>query len=67
MTLWANTYVARKKWLEHIFKQQELMRERSTIFEMLTLNDGFFTGINKVNCAAPFGMSFLFFVILSCG
>ncbi|KDQ19199.1 hypothetical protein BOTBODRAFT_171136 [Botryobasidium botryosum FD-172 SS1] len=54
MTLWANTHVARRKWLENIAKQQELMRERSTIFETVTLNEGFFSGVNKVNCAAPF-------------
>ncbi|KAG9019185.1 RHO1 GDP-GTP exchange protein 2 [Tulasnella sp. 427] len=53
-TLWASTVVGRKNWLEAIAKQQEIMRERSTTFDTLTLSDGFFFGENKVNCAAPF-------------
>ncbi|KAI0769216.1 Pleckstrin homology domain-containing protein [Irpex lacteus] len=43
MTLWASTYVSQRKWVEHITRQQELMRERS-----------FFVGSNRVNCAAPY-------------
>ena len=41
-------------WIESIVKQQEIMRERSMLFEMETWSEGFFTGINRVNCAAPF-------------
>ena len=54
MTLWASTYVSQRKWVENITKQQDAMRERSAIFETLTLSDGFFVGPNKVNCAAPY-------------
>ena len=54
MTLWASTYVSQRKWVEHIQKQQDLMRERSTVFETVTLSEGFFLGPNRVNCAAPF-------------
>jgi RHO1 GDP-GTP exchange protein 1/2 len=54
MTLWASTYVSQRKWVENITKQQDAMRERSTIFETVTLSDGFFIGPNKVNCAAPY-------------
>lgn len=36
-------------------KQQELLRERSMVFETVTVSEGFFTASNKVNCAAPFG------------
>ena len=57
ITLWASTYISQRKWVEHITKQQDLMRERSLIFETLTLNEGFFIGSNRVNCAAPFGTS----------
>lgn len=53
-TLWASTWVARKKWVENIQKQQERMRERSMIFDTVTLSEGFFNGVNKVNCVAPF-------------
>ncbi|GJJ10951.1 hypothetical protein Clacol_005180 [Clathrus columnatus] len=54
LTLWASTWVARKKWIENIQKQQEKMRETNTFFDTSVLNEGFFSGINKVNCAAPF-------------
>ncbi|KAI0060701.1 CNH-domain-containing protein [Artomyces pyxidatus] len=54
MTLWASTNVSHRKWVEAITRQQELMRERSQLFEMDTLSEGFFTAINGVNCAAPF-------------
>lgn len=54
LTLWASTWVARKKWVENIQKQQERMRERSLIFDTFTLSESFFAGVNKVNCAAPF-------------
>ena len=55
MTLWASTHVSQRKWMENIEKQQELMRERSTVFVTDVLSEGFFVGANKVNCAAPFG------------
>ncbi|KAG1746612.1 CNH domain-containing protein [Suillus paluster] len=54
MTLWASTFVSHRKWVETITKQQEVLRERSTVFEMVTLCEGFFLGQNRVNCAAPF-------------
>jgi hypothetical protein len=54
MTLWAPTAVGQRKWVENINRQQELMRERSAVFGTDVLSEGFFTGPNKVNCAAPF-------------
>ena len=54
ITLWASTYVSQRKWVEHIQKQQEIMRERSNVFETITLSENFFIGVNRVNCAAPF-------------
>jgi hypothetical protein len=58
MTLWAGTGYVQRKWIEHITKQQEAMRERSMIFDTVTLCEGFFSGPNKVNCAAPFSECF---------
>lgn len=55
ITLWATTMTARRKWLEVIRKQQEVMRERSLAFDTVSVSEGFFTGVNRVNCAAPFG------------
>ena len=57
MTLWASTYVSQRKWVENIMKQQDAMKERSQIFETMTLSEGFFIGPNKVNCAAPYSES----------
>ena len=54
ITLWASTYVSQRKWVESIQKQQDIMRERSNVFETLTLSENFFVGVNRVNCAAPF-------------
>lgn len=65
MTLWASTLINRRKWVEAIQKQQELMRERSLIFDTVTLSEGFFVNGNRVNCAAPFSMAPLF-AYLSC-
>jgi hypothetical protein len=52
--------MSHKKWLEAIYKQQQAMRDRSTIFDVVTLSEGFFVGHNKVNCAAPYGKLPLF-------
>lgn len=54
LILWAPTSGTHRNWLENISKQQQAMRERSLIFDTVTLSDGFFSGPNKVNCAAPF-------------
>ncbi|KAF6761498.1 CNH-domain-containing protein [Ephemerocybe angulata] len=54
LVLWANSAMAHRKWLEAIVKQQQVMRERSLIFDTVPLSEGFFSGPNKVNCAAPF-------------
>ena len=57
ITLWASTFISKKKWLEHIQKQQELMKERSNLFETVPFAQDF-AGSNRVNCAAPFSESF---------
>ncbi|KAG6805718.1 hypothetical protein H0H87_003736, partial [Tephrocybe sp. NHM501043] len=62
LVLWAPTPVLHKKWLDLIVKQQTVLRERSMIFDTVVLNEGYFYGANKVNCAAPFnnGRSIVF-------
>ena len=55
LVLWAATPMSHKKWLEAIYKQQQAIRDRSMIFDIVTLSEGFFVGHNKVNCAAPYG------------
>ncbi|EIW71826.1 hypothetical protein TREMEDRAFT_28347 [Tremella mesenterica DSM 1558] len=54
MQLWADTYVSRKKWLEHIDKQQSVLRDRSCVFVPETITEGYFGGLRKVNCVSPY-------------
>ena len=55
--------MSHKKWLEAIYKQQQTMRDRSMIFDTVTLSEGFFVGHNKVNCAAPYSKQFSFIIV----
>lgn len=63
ITLWASTYISRKKWIDSIVKQQEVLRERSTIFEPWTIIQGFFSPLTRVNCAAPLSESIVWCVM----
>lgn len=54
LTLWASTFVGRRKWFEHIEARQDILRQRSNIFDTITLSESFFVGPNKVNCSVPF-------------
>ncbi|CAO1626941.1 unnamed protein product [Sympodiomycopsis kandeliae] len=54
LTLWASTFVGRRKWFEHIETRQDILRQRSNIFDTITLSESFFVGPNKVNCSVPF-------------
>ncbi|KAJ7312296.1 CNH domain-containing protein, partial [Mycena albidolilacea] len=53
LVLWANTLLAQRKWVEHIRKQQTVMREQSMLFHTVVLGHGFFSA-HKVNCAVLF-------------
>ncbi|KAJ2932613.1 hypothetical protein H1R20_g4473, partial [Candolleomyces eurysporus] len=54
LVLGVNSPLVHRKWLESILKTQQVMKERSMIFDTFPLSEGFFSGPNKVNCAAPF-------------
>lgn len=54
ITLWASTYISKKKWLEHVQEQQRQMQERSRVFELTTFSEAHLFGSNRVNCAVPF-------------
>lgn len=54
LTLWSSTFVGRRKWFQHIEARQEILRQRSNVFDTITLSEGFFIGTNKVNCSVPF-------------
>lgn len=62
LMLWATTPMGHKKWLEAIYKQQQAMKERSMVFDTVTLSEGFFSGPNKVNCAAPYSELLVYFL-----
>jgi len=55
LTLYAQTWVSRRKWVEHIESQQKLIRERSLIFAKVVVCEKYFLGSNKVNCSVAFG------------
>ena len=40
--------------MDLITKQQEVMKQRSTVFDTTSISENFFVGANRVNCAAPF-------------
>lgn len=54
LTLWAHSAAAHRKWLEMILKQQQSISEKGMIFNTVPLSEGFFSGPNRVNCAAPY-------------
>ncbi|GMK58140.1 hypothetical protein CspeluHIS016_0501720 [Cutaneotrichosporon spelunceum] len=54
LQLWVESYVSRKKWVESIEKQQQTIRDRSTIFQSETITEGFFQGLRRINCLSPY-------------
>lgn len=54
LQLWVDTFVSRKKWVECIEKQQQVIRDRSTIFLSETITEGFFQGLRRINCLSPY-------------
>lgn len=57
ITLFASTQGSRKKWLEHIGEQQNILRARGNFYNKSTLSNNYFTATNRVNCVAPYGKS----------
>lgn len=53
LTLYSTTFIGRKKWVEHIEHQREILAEKGDIFSRRTLRDRFFSGNNRVNCLTP--------------
>lgn len=54
LQLWIDTYAGRKKWIESIEKQQQVIRDHSTIFVSETITQGFFQGLRRINCLSPY-------------
>ncbi|KAF9260341.1 CNH-domain-containing protein [Marasmius fiardii PR-910] len=52
LLLWANSRLIMEKWTRSIRKQQQVLQDRSRLFDAVFLSKEFFTAHNKVNCAA---------------
>ena len=55
LTLYAMSQVQRRKWLEHIDKQQSELRDKTNVYTKTILCDNFFSSAHKVNCLVPIG------------
>lgn len=55
LTLYAGTPGGRKKWMELIGGQQELLATKGNFYNQNEISTGFFSAVNRVNCVAPFG------------
>ena len=55
MTLYANSQIARRKWMEQIEGQQIKLRNRGDFYTKAILCDNFFSNLHKVNCLVPIG------------
>lgn len=52
--LWVDTYQSRKTWVENIEKQQQIIRDRSTIFTSETISENYFQGLRRITCVSPY-------------
>ncbi|CAN6672251.1 RHO1 GDP-GTP exchange protein 2 [Trichomonascus vanleenenianus] len=53
LTLYATTFIGRKKWTEHIEQQKQMLAQKGDVFTAHVLQDKFFTNQNRVNCLVP--------------
>ncbi|KAI9676125.1 MAG: RHO1 GDP-GTP exchange protein 2 [Caeruleum heppii] len=53
LTLYATSAIQRRKWMEHIESQQQILLARSNFFQQTVLCDRFFNASNRVNCLVP--------------
>ena len=60
MTLYANSQIARRKWMEQIEGQQIKLRNRGDFYTNAILCDNFFSNLHKVNCLVPIGKPSLY-------
>lgn len=52
-TLYALSYIQRRKWMEHVESQQSKLRERGNFYTKTILCDDFFASSHRVNCIVP--------------
>lgn len=53
LVLYASTFIGRKKWVEHIAKQKQVLRDKADIYTRQILMANFFDMTNRVNCVTP--------------
>ena len=58
MTLYANSQIARRKWMEAIEGQQRKLRDMGDFYTKAILCENFFSNVHKVNCLVPIGKHF---------
>ncbi|CAO3599660.1 unnamed protein product [Absidia cylindrospora] len=58
-TLYASTFTSRRQWVDKIESYRYSVMEKQKVFEVRPINNDFFNGFNKVNCAATFGDSII--------
>lgn len=56
-TLYCTSHVQREKWMKAVSDQQSIMQQHENIFTKSIVNEGFFSGTNKINSCVPIGKS----------
>ncbi|ORZ13608.1 hypothetical protein BCR42DRAFT_67188 [Absidia repens] len=59
ITLYASTFTSRRQWVDKIESYRYSVMEKQKVFQVMPINNDFFNGFNKVNCAATFGDSII--------
>lgn len=53
LILYTPTFISRKKWVEHITHQKQVLVEKSDVYTQHILMEKFFDPSNRVNCVTP--------------
>lgn len=54
LTLYATTFIERKKWIEHIEQQKQVLIKKADIYTVRVLQSRHFSSSNRINCLSPF-------------
>jgi len=53
LVLYSSTFIGRKKWVENIMRQKQVLIEKADVYTQQILMKGFFDASNRVNCLTP--------------
>ncbi|KAI8081492.1 CNH domain-containing protein [Halteromyces radiatus] len=59
ITLYASTFTSRRQWVDKIESYRYAVMEKQKVFQVVPINNDFFNGFNKVNCASTYGDSII--------